>query len=140
MEWLKGEDLASIRGRQAPAGAPTVGEARTSPTAEEIALRDQAVLLKRGAVTLDFGVAYVHSETAPVPNSRLEDRTTAATAALRYGLLNDLQLTLRVPYVWRRTTSFTGLGGLGTSSALRYRTEQTVQRTSCKKGSSSPPG
>ena len=109
MEWLKGEDLASIRGRQAPSGAPaTVGEPRTGPTAEEIALRDQAVLLKRGAATLDLGVAYVHSEQTPLPGVRVEDRTTAATAALRYGLLNELQLTLRLPYVWRRTSTFTG--------------------------------
>jgi hypothetical protein len=38
----------------------------------------------------------------------VEDSTTAATAALRYGLLNDLQVTLRLPYVWRRTSTFNG--------------------------------
>ena len=121
VEWLKGEDLASIRGRQAPAGAPTVGEPRTGSTAEEIALRDQAVLLKRGATTIDFGVAYVHSETAPLPGARVEDRTAAATAALRYGLLNDVQVTLRLPYVWRRTSTFTGapLPGTATESVAR---------------------
>jgi excisionase family DNA binding protein len=122
VEWLKGEDLASIRGRQAPAGAPaTVGEPRTGPTAEEIALRDQAVLLKRGAVTLDLGVAYVHSEQAPLPGARVEDSTAAVNAALRYGLLNDLQLTLRLPYVWRRTSTFTGapLAATATESVTR---------------------
>jgi excisionase family DNA binding protein len=119
VEWLKGEDLAAIRGRQAPAGAPTVGEPRSGPTAEEIALRDQAVLLKRGATTIDFGVSYVHSEQAPLPGVRVEDRTVAATAALRYGLLNDLQLTLRLPYVWRRTSLFAdaSLSGAVQSSA-----------------------
>jgi len=120
VEWLKGEDLASIRGRQAPAGAPaTVGEPRTGLTAEEIALRDQAVLLKRGAVTLDLGVAYVHSEQTPLPGLRVEDRTTSATAALRWGMLDNLQLTLRLPYVWRRTSVFTGapLSGTATESA-----------------------
>ena len=116
VEWLKGEDLASIRGRQAPAGAaPTVGEPRPTPTAEEIALRDQAVLLKRGATTLDLGVAYVHSETAPLPGVRIEERSAAATAALRYGLLNDMQVTLRLPYVWRRTSAFADASLSGTT-------------------------
>jgi excisionase family DNA binding protein len=102
-EWLKGEDLAGIRGRQAPAGTPTVGEPRTGPTAEEIALRDQAVLLKRGATTIDLGVAYLHREQTPVPGGlRLEERTSAATASLRYGLVDNLQVTLRLPYIWRR--------------------------------------
>src|SRR5207302_1409027 len=50
LEWLKGEELSSIRGRQAPPASPpaTVGEPRSGLTAEEIALRDQGVLLKRG--------------------------------------------------------------------------------------------
>jgi excisionase family DNA binding protein len=126
LEWLKGEELASIRGRQAPAGAaPTVGEPRTGPTAEEIALRDQAVLLKRGATTVDFGVAYVHSEQAPLPGVRVEDRTAAATAALRYGLLNDLQLTLRLPYVWRRTSAFADASLSGTTQPAVTRDDYT---------------
>jgi len=116
VEWLKGEELASIRGRQAPAGAPaTVGEPRTAPTAEEIALRDQAVLLKRGATTLDFGLAYVHSEQAPLPGVRIEERTVAAAAALRYGLVDDVQLTLRLPYIWRRTSAFVDASVSGTT-------------------------
>ena len=61
-----------------------MGEPRPTPTAEEIALRDQAVLLKRGATTLDLGVSYVHSETALLPGVRIEERSAAATAALRY--------------------------------------------------------
>jgi excisionase family DNA binding protein len=126
VEWLKGEDLASIRGRQAPAGAPaTVGEPRTGLTAEEIALRDQAVLLKRGAVTLDLGVAYVHSEQAPQPGQRVEDSTAAVNAALRYGLLNDLQLTLRLPYVWRRTSVFTGAPQAATATESVTRDDYT---------------
>ena len=79
---------------------PTVGERPASPTAEEIALRDQRVLLKRGAATIDFGMAYGHSETVLLTVTR----SVGATATLRYGLLDDLQLTVRTPRVWRRTT------------------------------------
>jgi hypothetical protein len=87
-------------GAKAGSPPPTVGEQRSTPTAEEIALRDQRVLLKRGAATIDFGMAYAHSELAVLGVVR----TLTATAALRYGLLNDLQFTLRVPRVWSRTT------------------------------------
>lgn len=110
VEWLRGEELASIRGRQAPAGSPpTVGEARTAPTAEEIALRDQGVLLKRGATTLDLGLSYARSEQTLFPVVRAEQRTLGATAALRYGLIDELQVTVRLPYIWRRTSTFTDL-------------------------------
>jgi hypothetical protein len=89
-----------------PAGSPppTVGERPAAPTAEEIALRDQRALLKRGAATIDFGMAYAHSEQSPFPGVRVEQRGVGATAALRYGLLNDVQFTVRVPRVWRRTS------------------------------------
>jgi excisionase family DNA binding protein len=118
IEWLRGEELSSIRGRQAPAGSPpaTVGEARTAPTAEEIALRDQGVLLKRGATTLDLGLSYAHSEQTLFPLLRTEQRTIGATAALRYGLVNDVQVTLRLPYVWRRTSTFTDASVSGTTA------------------------
>lgn len=112
LEWLKGEplaggELAATRGRGEGAEPPTVGEAPTRPTAEEIALRDQGVLLKRGAATFDVGVAYARSERAVFPLARVEQRSIGASAALRYGLANDLQATVRVPYVWRRTSTFT---------------------------------
>jgi excisionase family DNA binding protein len=118
LEWLKGDELASIRGRQAAPAAPpaTVGERRTAPTAEEIALRDQGVLLKRRATTLDLGLSYARSEQAPVPGVRTEQRTIGATAALRYGLLDDLQVTVRLPYVWRRTSAFADAGIAGTTA------------------------
>ena len=111
LEWLKGDELSSIRGRQAPpAGSsppPAVGEPRTAPTAEEIALRDQSVLLKRGAGTFDIGISYARSERAVFPLSRVEQRSVGASAALRYGLADELQATVRLPYAWRRTTTFT---------------------------------
>ena len=56
-------------------------------TADEIALRDQGVLLGRGAATLDFGIAYTHSEETPLPGTRVEQRALGLNAALRYGVL-----------------------------------------------------
>jgi excisionase family DNA binding protein len=96
---------------------PTVGEQRTTPTAEEIALRDQRVLLKRGTATIDFGMAYAHGEQAPFPGVREEQRSLSAVAALRYGLLNNVQITVRVPRVWRRTSIFVGAPFATTSSS-----------------------
>jgi hypothetical protein len=86
---------------------PTVGERPVAPTAEEIALRDHAVLLKRGAATVDLTLAYAYSEQTLFPVVRTEQRTTGASAALRYGVFNDVQVTVRVPRVWRRTSTFT---------------------------------
>jgi hypothetical protein len=97
-------------------GPPTVGERPATPTAEEIALRDQRVLLKRGAATIDFGMAYGYSEQTLFPAVRVEQRAVVATAALRYGLLNDVQLTVRVPRVSRRTSTFTDSSISGTNS------------------------
>jgi excisionase family DNA binding protein len=85
---------------------PTVGERPATPTAEEVALRDQRVLLKRGAVTVELGASYSRSEQTLVTAFRQEQRAVGASAALRYGLLNDVQVTVRVPGVWRHTTTF----------------------------------
>ena len=98
---------------QAP---PTVGERPATPTAEEIALRDQRVLLKRGAATIDFGVAYTYSEQTPLPGIRVEQRNVVANAAVRYGLLDGLQITLRAPYLWRRNSTYADASISGTTS------------------------
>jgi hypothetical protein len=95
---------------------PTVGERPVTPTAEEIALRDHAVLLKRGAGTIDLTLAYAYSEQALFPVVRAEQRTVGANAALRYGVYDDVQVTVRVPRIWRRTSTFTDAAISGTNS------------------------
>ena len=87
---------------------PTVGERPATPTAEEIALRDQRVLLKRGAATVDFGVSYSYSEQTLLNLERVEQRTVGSIATVRYGLLDDLQLNFRVPGTWSRTATYIG--------------------------------
>ena len=81
-------------------------------------MRDQRVLLKRGALTLDFGVSYAYSEQSFLPFIRQERRTVAVNTALRYGLFNDVQATLRLPAVSSRikTYSLGSGGGLSTQS------------------------
>lgn len=102
--------------QESSAPPPTVGERPTTPTAEEIALRDQSVLLKRGAVTADFGLSYSYIERTPIQEIRGEQRGVVANAALRYGLLNDLQIKARLPGVSRRTTVYADARLGGTTS------------------------
>jgi len=91
---------------------PTVGERPSAPTAEDVALRDQRVLLKRGVLTADFGMSYSYSEQTFFPFIRQERRQLGVNTALRYGLLNDLQASLRMPGVSSRSKTFTlGAGG-----------------------------
>ena len=98
---------------------PTVGERPTAATAEEVALRDQRALLKRGAVTVDFGVSYSYSEQSFFPFVRQERRSLAVNTALRYGLIDDMQVTLRLPAASSRIKTFTlgTTGGASTQSA-----------------------
>ena len=100
----------------------TVGERPAARTAEEIALRDQRVLLRRGDATVDVGVSYSHSEQTLVPVLRVEQSTAAATGTLRYGLRDDLQITSRLPSVWRRTTTYTD-GTVGPTAAAAATSE-----------------
>ena len=134
LEWLKGDEVLATRGRglppvasdtqpaakrdtdlQAPA---TVGERPSTPTTEDIALRDQRVLLNRGVATIDFDTAYARSQESLISAVRVEQSAVGASGTLRYGLAKDLQITTRFPAVWNRTASFTSSSIGGTNSAL----------------------
>jgi excisionase family DNA binding protein len=132
LEWLKGERFAGMAivppgpseaagvAQAAPAPKPdpgataptataptaTVGERPAAPTAAEVALRDQRVLLARGAASMDLGVSYARSEQTLYPVMRVEQNAAGASATLRYGLREDLQLTARVPGVYHRTVAY----------------------------------
>ena len=96
---------------------PTVGERPAQSTAEEIALRDQRVILKRGDATVDVGVLYSRSEQSLLaPGVRVEQSSVGASLAFRYGLLDDLQITMRLPGVSRRTSTFVDATITGTTS------------------------
>lgn len=125
LEWLKGERFAGMAivppspGTNAPAAAarvaasqptatapPTVGERPSAQTAADVALRDQRVLLPRGSASLDLGMSYARSEQTLYPVVRVEQSTAGANATLRYGVVDDRQVALRLPAVWRGTKTF----------------------------------
>lgn len=83
--------------------AAQVGERPTAKTAEELALRDQGALLKKGATTLELGLAYSRSERQNFPILRTEDTALAANLTARQGIRDDLQVTARLPGVYRRS-------------------------------------
>jgi excisionase family DNA binding protein len=103
---------------------PTVGEKSSAPTADEVALRDQRLLLPRGSASIDFGIAYSHSEQSLFPVLRQEQRTLAFNAAWRYGLGSGLQITLRQPWSASRATTFTDASLNGTPSRQVSRRDQ----------------
>ena len=127
LEWLKGERYAGMAivppGRSAASeqthavqsaqthsdsGAPpaSIGERPAASTAAEVALRDQRVLIARGAASLDFGVSYARSEHTLYPVLRAEQNAVGASATLRYGLRDELQLTARLPGVYQRSVTY----------------------------------
>jgi excisionase family DNA binding protein len=127
LEWLKGARFAGMAivppGRSETAGmapaasaprpepaagaAPaTLGERPAAPTAGEMALRDQRVLLARGAASMDLGFSYARSEQTLYPILRVEQNAASASATLRYGLRDELQLTARLPGTYHRSAGF----------------------------------
>lgn len=84
----------------------TVGERPTAPTSADIALRDQGVLLPRGSGTIEFGMAYGRTEQTLLPVIRVEQSDFGVSGTLRYGLINNLQVTMRGPAAWRSTRTF----------------------------------
>jgi excisionase family DNA binding protein len=142
LEWLKGDpalegvagqaellphELAEVTGKgtapaaeppQSPAGASqtTVGESPATPTTEDIALRDQRVLLGRGAASFEIGGSYGRSEQTLLPVVRVEENDLGVSGTLRYGLGKDLQVTMRLPATWRRITTFADASITGRTS------------------------
>lgn len=106
--------------------ATTVGERPSTPTSQEVALRDQRVLLGRGAATIDLGVSYGRSEQTLFPVIRAEENDIGVTGTLRYGLRNDLQLTVGVPAIWRRLTTFADATVSGSSAPTVTTTPERV--------------
>jgi hypothetical protein len=93
----------------------SIGERPTAPTTEDIALRDQRVLLPRGAGTIEFGMAYGRTEQTLLPVIRVEQSAFDVSGTVRYGLMNNLQLTMREPAAWRRTKTFVDASVTGTN-------------------------
>ena len=129
MAWLQAEheldahELASLSGRsnddrnpellaQTSTSSSTetarpVGVAPdTGPTAEEIARRDQGVLLPKGRFTLEPSLSYARQTREDFPLLRLEQSTTVGSLGIRYGIIDDLQIAGEILGISRRTEIF----------------------------------
>jgi excisionase family DNA binding protein len=113
-------ELARVAGRQAqpmdtpaPAQGPAaVGERRTAPTAEQVALRDQGTLLPGGRITTEFGLTYSRAERPfGLPGDRIEQNALEPSLGLRYGLLDGLQVSASLPGRYVRTAFVAVPGG-----------------------------
>lgn len=112
-----------------------IGEKPDRPTAQEVFLRDQQVLLKRGQLTAELGMFYSKTEqdelallplppagTTVVPAlARVEQDTFLSIYTLRYGLLNDLQLIASAP-LFHQTNTVT-IRNLAVVNGRRSRTD-----------------
>lgn len=96
---------AAEEGTPAPAGPPAapVGEKLAEPTAEEVALRELGALIAKGGATAELDLTYNRQTRETFPILRAEQRTATATAVARYAPANNLQLSARLPGVYRRT-------------------------------------
>ena len=90
--------------RGSATAAQVVGEKPTERRAEETALRDQGVLLPAGRTTLETGLTYARAERQNVGLLRVVQSSAAANLALRYGIRDDLQLSMRLPVTHRRVS------------------------------------
>ena len=96
---------AAEGGTPASAGPPSapVGEKLAEPTAEEVALRELGTLIAKGAATAELDLTYNRQTRETFPILRAEQQTATATVVARYAPANNVQLSARLPGVFRRT-------------------------------------
>ena len=110
-------------------------EAEAAQRAMDIFLREQKVLIRRGEVGLELDTFYSTDTredfvavSGGVAQAEVRTRVAESTLILRYGLLNDLEADVRVPFVYadqkidlgvaRLTSDDAGLGDI--RAGLRY--------------------
>jgi Putative MetA-pathway of phenol degradation len=110
-------------------------EAEAAQRAMDVFLREQKVLIRRGEVWFELNSFYSTDTRddfvavgAGVGRAEVRTQVVETTAILRYGLLNDLEADLRVPFVYadqkvdlgvsRFTSDDAGLGDV--AAGLRY--------------------
>lgn len=117
MSAVKGGTAAPLRLAQAPAATPasppasppaSVGERPTARTAEEVALREQVALLKKGAASVELDLSYSRQVRESFGTLRLEQNAATASLTGRYGLKDDLQITGQLPGIYRRSAVYPG--------------------------------
>jgi hypothetical protein len=93
----------AARAAEEPAGP--VGEKPTAQTADQAFLRDQALLVSRGRMTLELGLGYQRAERDQLV-VRAEQTSATAEVAWRVGLADELQLSARLPWRYQRAAAF----------------------------------
>jgi len=110
-------------------------EAEEAQRAMDIFLREQKVLIRRGELWAELDSFYSTDSRdsfigsgAAVGLANVQTKSVVSTLVLRYGLLNDLEADVRVPFVWaeqeidfgvaRQNREQAGLGDVAAS--LRY--------------------
>jgi hypothetical protein len=110
-------------------------EAEAAQRAMDVFLREQKVLIRRGEVWFELNTFYSTDTRndfvatgAGVGQAEIRTQVVETTAILRYGLLNDLEADLRVPFVYadqkvdlgvsRLSSDDAGLGDV--AAGLRY--------------------
>jgi len=107
----QGEKTATAQAEKAPAApkkvSPEMGlkEGDRQKEAEEAKveldqfLRSQKVLFKRGDLQAEFSATYSH-DTIEISTAKLKTRTAGAGVLFRYGLVDDLELDVSVPFAF----------------------------------------
>ncbi|WP_084162304.1 transporter [Methylocaldum szegediense] len=80
-------------------------------------LRSQKVLFKKGDLQIEFSASYAQ-DTAEISPYKLRARTAGAGVLFRYGLIDDLELDIAVPFTFQELeldtrSSLIGVGGIG---------------------------
>ena len=90
----------------------TIGEKSNEKTADQVFLRDQGILLKKGQTTVELDLYYLRNDyknhTLPIEQTEqgrivyglteIKNQIFSSAASLRYGILDDVQGFINVPF------------------------------------------
>jgi len=111
---------------------PTIGEKSKTKTAEEVFLRDQAVLLKPRQMTFELGLLYARNDRhdllpfqntefdTSVVQSQLTSETFTSSYSVRYGLFDNIQVFSNIPLSDQTQNLTVGSQDLSQQSSTRW--------------------
>jgi len=109
----------------------TIGEKPELRTAEQVFLRDQAVLLKKRQMTLELGLLYARNDEKEVTilpdpslfflqQAQAKSNTFTSNFSVRYGLMDNLQVFSSIPLTHQSQTVSIGSQDIADSAATRW--------------------
>lgn len=90
----------------------TIGDKPDIKKAEEVFLRSEGVLLKGEEFSVELGLSYSNNEQQALNIYSRKVEAFTSSMGLRYGLMDNLQLSLSIPYTY--TTDTTTIGDMQT--------------------------